>query len=402
MKSYIKIIVLLATVGLLSASSVAAALDSGRASLILGQLTESVSLGDLFNLPVRVRPNGELLDTVRVSVHFPAEKLEAINFSLGSLFPNLSPGSFTDNDSGWLYQGGFRINGPTNESGVVGYITFRAKSSGRVQVNLGDDSLLLGAGKIRSLANISRTLKFTIRQQLFEPVRAEEIGALVGGQDVFKVSSTTHPDANRWYANNRVVISWEVLQPALATRFLFAFDGQPNTNPAGQLPKDSAKTRQMIFDKTADGVWYFHLKSVGPAGKDSQVSRYLVRVDTTPPNVFLPYLDKDELLAGESTRLNFGTVDQHAGVSFYKVMVGDQDLGVQKSPFDLSVSRVGEHAIRVSAYDQAGNMSEGSVKLTVVGRAGSGIWGRPELLLVLGAVGLLLVFYLVKRYFKIN
>ncbi len=119
---------------------------AGAATLSLSPGSDSVSVGDSFNLQITVAPNSELLDTVRVVVSYPADMLEVTSFSLGSLFPSESPGNITDNVNGYISEGGFIPDSETSANGTFGTVTFRAVGAGVAIVDISDSSRLIRVG----------------------------------------------------------------------------------------------------------------------------------------------------------------------------------------------------------------------------------------------------------------
>lgn len=340
---------------------------SGKALMSFGQAPANIAVGDSFNLAILLAANGEKMDTMRVSFNFPADKLEATHFRLGNLFPNVSPANQLDNQKGLVYQGGFSITGPVSENGTLGEVTFKAKSAGSATLTFNDNSLLLGAGEVKNGNLAGRSTTITIAQAEQEPQAPANTVLSPEGKVLFTVNSPSHPDSQTWLANNTVTMEWDVEEGSDVVKFFFAFDEKPDTNPKQLIPEAPAKGNRLVFDRVSDGVWYFHLKGQNSAGKDSKVVHYPVQIDVTQPNVIAPFLDKAEVASGESVQLSFGTLDQTSGIAYYTVRVDDKDLGRQTSPYSLSVREAGEHAVRVQAYDRAGNASEGSVKLTVKG-----------------------------------
>jgi len=119
---------------------------AGAATLSLSPGSENVSVGDSFNLTVRVAPNGELLDTVRAVVSYPAEMLQVTSWSLGSLFPSESPGNIRDNVNGYFSEGGFIPDGETMSTGTFGTVTFQAVGAGVASVDVSGSSRLIRVG----------------------------------------------------------------------------------------------------------------------------------------------------------------------------------------------------------------------------------------------------------------
>lgn len=140
-----------------------AAHASGQAIMSLSPTSVSAKVGDTFSLTVAVDPSGEVLDTARADLTFPASQLEVLSVSLGSQFPAASPGNSTDNSAGTLSYGGYKFGGDVTASGTFLTISFHALAGGTATVSVTDDSRLISAGDEKiNLTNLgSATITIT-------------------------------------------------------------------------------------------------------------------------------------------------------------------------------------------------------------------------------------------------
>ena len=368
-------------------------LSQGKARIQLGTIPSEINVGDFFTLPVMVETQGEKLDTARLSLSFSPETLEVVHFQLGTLFPTISPGASLDNTKGIIYYGGFKIGDPVTKIGVLGTATFKAKKTGQGEIGLNQDALLYGAGEVKggppSLAKIILKIKESENKFL-----GERYSAGLGEEILFTVQSASHPDPSQWYANAKVEINWTASLGA--KEFFFEFNQEAATNPVNSLPSAAAGGSQMIFENTASGINYFHLKT-RVKGKDSNIVHYPVLVDIDPPVFLPPFWNKQELLVGQTTRLDFAATDLDSGLAYYQAGLDGKDLGKVKSPWEIVGRNSGEHLLEITAFDQAGNRAVFKEKFLVKKEASKMEWGK---LLGLGGVVLIAGLLIVLKLFK--
>jgi hypothetical protein len=92
-----------------------------------------------------------------------------------------------------------------------------------------------------------------------------------------EISSTTHPDQNKWYGKDNVTLSWT----KTGTLFSYVLDKSPttipDTNPEGAMTTVS-------FNKIGGGIWYFHVRAGGDTGW-GPASHFRMKIDITPPTI---------------------------------------------------------------------------------------------------------------------
>ncbi len=345
-----------------------------KATITLSSTVNKVERGDIFNVDILVDPQGEL-DTVRAIVNFPASKLKATHFSLGSLYPNKAPGCYIDNQRGILSQGGAIFGGKVSEKGVFGTITFQAISSGKAVISLSPRSRLIRAGKER--INSSRVNTITIellpssKPIPSQPSVSPETGQPVGEEtkkeipNQLIVQSKSHPNQNKWTIRKKVEFNWYLTKGSKKVISYFYTFSQ---NPQAKLDKWlSSRVNNKVFENVKDGIWYFRIQARFADGSSSNIARYRVLIDTTPPRRFLPELEKKEIRTNEKTNLKFWTSDIPSGIDFYEVGLDGKNFVKATSPYLLENLSLGRHTIIVRAVDKAGNVSSGITEIMVVG-----------------------------------
>ncbi|MFH1096427.1 MAG: VWA domain-containing protein, partial [Candidatus Desantisbacteria bacterium] len=98
------------------------------------------------------------------------------------------------------------------------------------------------------------------------------------------ISSPTHPDKYKVYANKIVNFHWTTPQDVSGIYgYSYLIDQSPYTLP--DEITDISGTSTSLIKTVADGKWYFHLKASDYAGNWSSVGHYEVNVNATLPNI---------------------------------------------------------------------------------------------------------------------
>src|SRR4030042_3433912 len=100
-----KIFIVLLMSLVLTSISLPALAATATLSLTAGKTNYKV--GDVFKVSININSGGNPLQVVRAKVSYPADFLQAQGFTLGSLFPQKSPGEIIG--GGTLFAGGCRI-----------------------------------------------------------------------------------------------------------------------------------------------------------------------------------------------------------------------------------------------------------------------------------------------------
>ncbi len=323
---------------------------AGGATFAISPTNLTVLAGERFSVDVRVNPNGEDLDTVRLRLEFPADVVRVEDVTLGSLFPRMSPGNSIDNENGSVSWGGFLIGGTVTASGTFATITFSALTKGEATLDILDSSRLISNGEEKANAAGHTDATVTIAT-----AAEEEEGA-----PTVSVRSSTHPDEGAWKNVNDVSFEWTASGSVSA--YLVAFDAEPDTEPTESV---SGSVTSKGYEDVADGIWYFHLKARTATGVDSETSHFRVRIDTTAPNTIAPYTMRERYLEGESALVEFGTTDDLSGIDHYEISINDSSFETKTSPVVLSDLAVGDLFVEVKAVDRAGNTRFGKTGLRV-------------------------------------
>lgn len=310
--------------------------------------------GSTFDVPILLNTNGVSINSLEVRLNFDRNKLEIVRptGSESIIGVWVEPPRF-DNKNGTASYVGVITNGITTNSGLIGTVTFKAKSSGRAVVYIGSDSKVL----------INDGLGTEIESEFGR----SEYSILVKPPEGVKVFSDTHPFQGQWYNNNSPKISWE--KDLGVEGFSYVIDNIPSTVPDNKIISQDTTT---AYENLADGLWYFHIKA-RKNGAWSNTGHFLVRIDTNPPARFKPdisYLTTKDRIA-DKTLVSFFTTDNLSGIDRYEVGVIDKSdtsnaspIFVEvESPYQVPVSGSGYMNVMVRAVDGAGNVVDVSLDI---------------------------------------
>lgn len=95
------------------------------------------------------------------------------------------------------------------------------------------------------------------------------------------ISSTTHPDENKWYPNNDPTFNWTAPSDLSGIAgYSYLIDQSSLTVPDTTV--DTTENSES-YANLADGTWYFHVRAKDNAGSWGSTDHYAVKIDTTPP-----------------------------------------------------------------------------------------------------------------------
>ncbi|MBI5467094.1 MAG: hypothetical protein HY975_02665 [Candidatus Kerfeldbacteria bacterium] len=339
------------------------------ASLKISPAAGVYEVGGVVDVSFIVDTGGESINAVQADVLFPADKLQVVNPVASTSFISLwvtSP-TYSNTDGTIHFQGGLPSPGIKTSGGVISTVTFRVKSSGRAVIRFAPTSKVLrNDGQGTNILTSSSTAEYTLKV----PPPAGPV-----------TTSPTHPDTNQWYNNPQVQFTWEPTDGA--TGYSFSFDQSSKSTPDDTV--DTTTTAATVKADT-DGVWYFHVR----ARTDTWggVTSVPVQIDTTPPASFSPKFDSSTVTIDDTPTLRFLTTDAASGIDHYEMkQVTKSSTNTQEntlfveatSPAAIARLPEGEYEYIVRAFDRAGNVTEGSARLTVIAK-GLPFYARVPLL----------------------
>lgn len=309
-----------------------------------------------FEVPIYVNTEGRNINGVEIRLEFDSRKLSVIRPAGGTSIVGIwvEPPSY-DNSEGIVNYVGVIPGGITTEAGLIGSITFQAKSPGNARVSFKANSKILlndGLGT-ESVVDYNRA-EYTIVPKAPEGIR---------------IFSETHPFQGEWYNNNSPTLAWDKEEGVEG--FSYVLDNKPST-----IPDNAVNTAEstVSFENLNDGLWYFHVKAQ-KNGVWGNAGHFLLRIDTTPPARFTPeanYMVAAAVFVAR-TMVTFFTTDNLSGVDHYQVGIIDKNapptespLFVRaESPYQVSLTDDSSFRVVVRAVDMAGNVRDEYIDVEV-------------------------------------
>lgn len=173
------------------------------------------------------------------------------------------------------------------------------------------------------------------------------------------ISSPSHPSQDKWYLNNEPQFIWQASQEGLG--YTFNLDKNPLSDPA--FAYFFSDDNLFSFSQVEDGFWYFHVKVKYDDGW-GPTAHYQVKIDTSPPEFFKPYIDTEILTSAEKQyNLYFSAIDQHSGVAYYEMKIDDNDWEKVTNPLVLNELNKQGKNLTLRVIDKVGNVIESYIDL---------------------------------------
>jgi hypothetical protein len=248
-------------------------------------------------------------------------------------------------------------------------ITFKALKEGSAKVSFTSGSILAADGKGTDIAGTKDEATYEISASAAAdppppppPPPAQAAGPV---PELPEVTSTTHPNENAYTNAPKAKCTWDI--PSDVTLVRLSLDTSDKTVPTTTY--DPA-IMEKEFDQLTDGVMYFHLRYKNDAGFGATAHKKIM-VDKTPPEEF----PLEVLLDASSTDaiLKFSATDTLSGLDRYEISIdGGTPVKVnlnevKSGSYTLSAQSPGEHTVKISALDKAGNSMAVEGKFTIEG-----------------------------------
>ena len=316
--------------------------------------------GSTFDVSIFLDTEGKDVNTVKVSLEFPPDKLQLVSPSLGKSIVGvwMSQPVF-DNQRGVIEFMGGIPNGINVSNGLIAKMTFRARGVGRAHLRFGSDSRVLlndglGTDDLNNTHNGVYNLVLPLPRG---PV----------------VASETHADQGQWYPNSTVVFGWRV--DVNISGYSYVLNDLPVDFPDNI---SEGVRKSVVYKNLSDGVHFFHIKGLRN-GIWGGTTHFAVSVDTSPPAVFPIRISPSKKTSSREPIIKFETSDSFSGIERYEIKfisLSPSDLHntssnpifiettspyVQGSALDL-----GSYDVVVRAYDKAGNYREVVERMKIV------------------------------------
>jgi hypothetical protein len=258
-------------------------------------------------------------------------------------------------------------SGYQGAGGTLMSITVTALRAGSGSLSFSSASVLANDGKGTNVIQTLGMLPVLVSAAAPSPTPASTPAApLSAASGAPVISSATHPDQKTWYANADPSFSWSAPAGVSAIRILY--DESPSSIPTVVY---APPIRSKALSHVADGIHYFHLQFKDKNGWGTP-AHFRFNVDTKAPEKFSVIFPHGANGINPQPIVLFNTTDILSGIDHYDVKVGDGGpltaaASADSNPYALPVQDPGKHVVVVTAYDKAGNSTEGSGNFTIEG-----------------------------------
>lgn len=361
-RSLLTRLVLLIVIGIgLSVASPALA-----ARLSVSPATGVYSSGETFSVRVVVDTAGESINAADGTLSFSPNELSVVNVSKGSIFGLWTADPQFSNSAGTITFSGGTPQGYSGSAGTVLNITFRAKGSGSTRVQFSSGSVLAADGRGTNVLSNMSGGSYTISAVTEDP-EPEAIIEYVPPDNTPaapKITSATHPDPERWYAQKTAELAWTLPSDVTAVRTLL--DKRPSSIPS-KVYEDPIS--EITLEDLDEGEQYFHLQFQNADGWGS-VTHYRLAVDTVPPRDLRLTIPEAADLSNPNQTIQVDVDEETSGVRRYIVQLdgGEPFEYIDEtgsSTIELTDLTPGYHTAVVEAFDAAGNSTVGNLSFTI-------------------------------------
>jgi len=281
--------------------------------------------------------------------------------------------------------GSFSFGGglPSTYSGSAGNIlsiSFSALKVGTASLDFSGAMVLANDGKGTNIYSSGSTAKFIIEEPPKEEPKKEVPPVETKIPEVKKeepvktpkgilppspeITSLTHPDENKWYANNNPEFSWKLLLDITGVSMEITDSSITDPNIESDGIVESKK-----YEKIADGSHFFHIKLKNQNGW-GPINHRKFQVDVTPPTPFIISINNNNDPTNPTPIVNFETKDLTSGLEKYQIILDNESSDLPPrdfiyDPYKTKILKPGEHTITIAAFDRAVNSASSTKKFIV-------------------------------------
>ena len=338
---------------------------AGNASLTLSPQSGTFGVGKTFTITVSA-DSPQAFNSANAVINFDKELLSVTNVSkTSSAFSLWAVEPTSSNSAGTVSFEGGNTTPLTGKKTLV-TITFKALKEGSAKVAFTSGSILAADGKGTDIVGTRDEATYEISASVaadHPPPPPPPPAATGPVPELPEITSTTHPNENAYTNAPKAKFTWDI--PSDVTLVRLSLDTSDKTVPTTTYDPPIIEKE---FDQLTDGVMYFHLRFKNDAGLGPTAHKKIL-VDKTPP----PEFPLEILLDASSTdaTLKFSATDTLSGLDRYEISIDGATPfkvnlnDVKSGSYTLSAQSPGEHTVKVSALDKAGNAMPVEGKYTI-------------------------------------
>lgn len=160
--------------GLAVFSILVSSLPVSAATLALSPVEKKVKAGTIFSVAITANTKGDPVNAVETTVAFPPELLQVVSATPGENFKLGTPGSPSSTASSVSFSAGVPSPGYTGAKGIVGHISFKARTEGTARITVESGKILLNDGNATDVFTGSSGAVITItpadKPKVVEPI----------------------------------------------------------------------------------------------------------------------------------------------------------------------------------------------------------------------------------------
>lgn len=332
------------------------------ATLYFSPSSGNFTVGNILTVSVLVNTQGQAVNNSDAVINFPTELLDIVSVTKsGSIFSLwVEEPTFSNTSGSVSFNGGLLTPGFNGTAGKLLNIIFRVKKEGSA-------SLIFSSGAVRANDGYGTDILKTKADAQFNLISEEGPAQLApvafGVPNAPKISSLTHPDSDKWYAESNPIFSWPVGDDITAVKLLVG--KLPKATPIVlYTPPISKKT----IEDLNDGTWYFHVRAKNDSGWGG-TAHFKFQIDTQNPEYFDLRLATGEDKTDPQMKFIFDAYDELSGVAHYEIQIDGRDLGIWEDDgghiYTSPKLDAGEHILIVKTVDGAGNTLTSSIEFNI-------------------------------------
>ena len=374
-------------------------LASNSASVSLYLTNNSFKVGDQFTTSLKIDSESVNINAGQATITYPTDILEAISVDkTNSIFAFWLEEPIIDNAIGKISFIGGATGGYSGGSLQVLNITFKARKSGRAVLNLIDSAVTTSDGSgtnvLTTLYGAEVLVKGTettetpptsiitpaptspeiIEPPISLPPQVAPPAPVLIDRTPTKAKETPvlpnviipfYPDQDAWYNTiANFLVRWDL--PEDITGVATAI----NSDPLFEPEKSEGLFSSKFFPSLKDGLNYLHIRFKNNIGW-GEALHYRLGIDTVPPEPFNILvngaLNNTFTVDDPTPQLLFASKDALSGLSDYTIQIDtEMPTSTVESKFTPSPLLPTTHTIKISARDNAGNVTENSVDIKVL------------------------------------
>lgn len=182
------------------------------ASFYLSPSSGTYNIGEKFTVNVYVSSAEQAMNAASGIVSFSPDKLEVVSISKsGTIFSLWVQEPAFSNSTGKINFEGVVLNpGFKGSSGKIMSILFKSKISGGALLSFSSVSILANDGNGTNILTGTGSATFSIGSQKSEVKEPETPTKVSGVPSAPQITSSTHPDSDKWYALKDAKFNWSV------------------------------------------------------------------------------------------------------------------------------------------------------------------------------------------------